>query len=98
MEGLRYYPLAVNLDKCMRSCETLNDLFNRGCVPDKAEDLRLPVSNMITKINKSKILIKHVSYKFKCKFDGRNATQIKSGIMINVGVSENIQKNIRKHY
>ena len=27
-EGLRYYPFAVNLDRCVRSCNTLNDLSN----------------------------------------------------------------------
>ena len=27
-EGLRYCPFAVNLDRCVRSCNTLNDLSN----------------------------------------------------------------------
>ena len=28
-QGLRYYPFAVNLDWCVGSCNTLNDLSNR---------------------------------------------------------------------
>ena len=34
-QGLRYYPFAVNLDRCTGSCNTLNDLCNRICVPGK---------------------------------------------------------------
>ena len=37
---------------------------------------------MITGINESKILTKHISCECKCKFDGR--IKIKNGIMINV--------------
>ena len=33
-QGLRYYPLAVDLDKCVGSCDTLNDLSNKVCVPN----------------------------------------------------------------
>ena len=43
-QGLRYYPFAVNLDTCMGSCNTLNELSNRVCVPNKTEDLNLNVS------------------------------------------------------
>ena len=40
-QALRDYPLTVNLDRCMGSCN------NRVCVPDKTEDLNLSVFNMI---------------------------------------------------
>ena len=40
-QGLRYYQFAVNLDRCMGSCNILNDTSNRVCVPDKTEDLNL---------------------------------------------------------
>ena len=35
IEGLRYYPSAVNLDRCMGSCNTPNDLSNSIWVPKK---------------------------------------------------------------
>ena len=56
-QGLRYYPFVVNLDRC--------DVSN------KTEDLNLSVLNMITGINESKTLTKHISCECKCKFDGR---------------------------
>ena len=40
-------------------------------VPTKTENLHLIVFNMITKINESKTLTKHISCEYKCKFDGR---------------------------
>ena len=36
IEGLRYYPHAVNLGRCMGGCNTLsNDLSNEVCAPNK---------------------------------------------------------------
>ena len=37
----------------------------------KTEDLNLRVFNMITVINESKTLAKHILWECKCKFDGR---------------------------
>ena len=62
-QGRRYYSFVVNLDTYVGSCKTLNDLSNKLCVPDKAEDLNLNVFNMITEINKSKTLTKSISCK-----------------------------------
>ena len=53
------------------SCNTLNDLSNKVYVPNKTEGLNLSVFNMITGINKSKTLTRHISCECKCKFDGR---------------------------
>ena len=48
---------------------------------------------MITRINDSKILTKHTP-NVNANLMLVNVTRIKSGIMINVGVSAKIQKNI----
>ena len=70
-QELNHYPFPYKLDRCLKSCNTLNDLSNKLCVPNKTENLNLRVFNMITEINKSQTLPKHVSCKCKCKFDGR---------------------------
>ena len=67
-QEFHYYPFAVKLDVCVGSCNTLNDLSNKVCVPNKTEDFNL---SMITGINESKTLTKHISCKCKCRFDGR---------------------------
>ena len=35
---LHYYQFAVKLDKCVGSCNTLTDLSNKVCAPNKTED------------------------------------------------------------
>ena len=62
--------LQLNLDRCVGSYNTLNDLSNKLCIPKKTEDLNPSVFNMITWINESKILRKHISCEYKCKSDG----------------------------
>ena len=66
---LRYYYFVVNFDRCAESCNALDGLSSKVCVPDEAEVLNLHVFNMITEINESKILTKHISLKCECKFD-----------------------------
>ena len=51
----------VKLDRFVGSCNTLNDLFNKVCFSSKTEDLNLSMFNMITGINESKTLTKHIS-------------------------------------
>ena len=60
IQELHYYPFAVNLDRCVGSCNTLNDFSNKVCIPNKAEDLNLSVFKLITGINESKTLTKHI--------------------------------------
>ena len=60
----------VKLDRYVGSCNIHNDLFNKVYIPNKTEDLNLSVFNMITDINESKTLTKHISCECKRKLDG----------------------------
>ena len=53
-QELHYYLFVVNLVKYTGNLNTLNDLSNRICVPNKTEDLKINIFNLITGINKSK--------------------------------------------
>ena len=70
-QEFHYYPFAVKLDRCVGSCNTLNNLSNKACVPNKTENLNLSILNMITEINEEKTLTKHIPCQCKCKFDER---------------------------
>ena len=70
-QGLHYYTFSVNLDICVGSCNILNDLSNKVCVPNKTEDSNLSVFNIITEKNESKTLTKHISCECKGKFDDK---------------------------
>ena len=68
---MHYYQFGVKLNRCVENCNTLNDLSNKVCIPNKTEDLNLSVFNMISTRNKSKILAKDKSCEYKPKFDDR---------------------------
>ena len=61
----------ISLDRFNGSCNVFDILSSRIYVPNKTEDVNLDVFNMITGINKSKTITKHIFCNCKCKFDGR---------------------------
>ena len=46
-EEFHNYSFVAKLDRCVGSCNTLNDLPNKVCVPNKTEDLSIHVFKMI---------------------------------------------------
>ena len=76
-QGLRYYPFAVNLERCVANCNIVDDTSNRVCVSNKTEDLNLKVFIIIREINESKILTKRISWKWEYKLMVENLAQIK---------------------
>ena len=70
-QEFHYYPFAIKIYRCVGSCNTLNDLSNKVCVPNRTEYLNLSIFDMITGENKSKTLTKDISCECKCRFDGR---------------------------
>ena len=47
-QELHYYPFAVKIDRSVGSCNTPNNLSNKVCVPNKTENLKIHVFNIIT--------------------------------------------------
>ena len=39
-QEIHYYPFVINLDRWAGSCNTLDDLSNKVCVPNVTEDLK----------------------------------------------------------
>lgn len=68
-QELHCYPFAVHLDRYGTSCNILDDVSNKVCVPNESENINLHVLNMITGTNESRTLTKHISGKCECKFD-----------------------------
>ena len=46
IQELRYYPIAAKLERCVESCNTVNELSNKLCFSNKTEDLNPNVFNM----------------------------------------------------
>ena len=69
-QEFHYYSFMVKLDRCVGSCNNLNDLSNKVCVLNKTEDSSQSLLRMIRVVIKSKTLTKYLSYECKCKLDG----------------------------
>ena len=39
IQEFHYYPFPVKLDRCVGSCNTLNNVSNKLCIPTKTKDL-----------------------------------------------------------
>ena len=70
-QEFHYYPFTVKLDRCVGNFNTIDDLTNKLCVPNKTEVLNLSAFIMIPVKSESKILTKDISCECKCKLDGR---------------------------
>ena len=55
----------VSWDRRTGSCNTLDDLFGKICVPNKTQNINLNVFSLVTRINEVKTLTKHISYDCK---------------------------------
>ena len=71
LSELHYHPYMGYLGRCTGSCNTPDDLSSKTCVLNKTEVVNVNVFNMITRINESRTLTKHILCKCKCKFFGR---------------------------
>ena len=59
----------VSLYRCYESFNTLDNLYDRLCVPNRTKHVYLDVFNMITGINESKSLVKNILYDRRCRLD-----------------------------
>ena len=66
---LNYYLFMISRDKCNISCNVVDDISTKMCVPNKTKDANIKIFNMITRINVAKTLVKHISFDCKCKFE-----------------------------
>ena len=53
-QEFHYYPFGVKLDRCVGSCNTVYDLSNKVCAPNKRKELNIFVSKMTNRKNKLK--------------------------------------------
>ena len=62
---LKYYPFIISLDECRGSCNFVDDLYIKICVPSKTKDINVKVFNMITNKNEAKTMVNHISCDYK---------------------------------
>ena len=68
---LNYYPFMNILDKCSGSCNAVDDLSKKICVPSGTKDVNVKIFDMITRIYEAKTLVKRINCDCKCKFNSK---------------------------
>ena len=62
-----FYPYSIKVSKCSGSCNNINDLFAKLCVPDSIKNINVKVSNLMSRINETRQIIWHETFKCACK-------------------------------
>ena len=46
-----FYSFTTSIDKCVGSCNTINDPYDQFCVPNKVKNMNLKVCNLMSEVN-----------------------------------------------
>ena len=62
-----FYPLSINLNKCSRDCNNINDPMAKLCVPNIVKDMNIKVLNLLARINETRKIVWHETCKCVCR-------------------------------
>ena len=49
-----FYPYSIEVNKCSGSCNNINDLYSKLCVPDVVKNINATVFNLISRTNETR--------------------------------------------
>ena len=49
-----FFPFSITASKCSGSCNNINDLYAKLCVPDVAKNLNVKVFNLMSRTNETR--------------------------------------------
>ena len=64
-----FYPYNVKVNKCSGNCKSINDPYAKLCVSDTAKNIKVKVSNLMSKTNEARHIKWHETCKCKCRLD-----------------------------
>ena len=64
-----YYPFSCKTSKCSGSCNNINDLYAKMCVPGVIKNIHVKVFNLMLRTNETRHIERHEPCKCKCKLD-----------------------------
>ena len=65
-----FYPFSIKKSKCSGSCNNINDLYAKMCIPDVVKNLNVKVFNLMLRTNQTRHIKWHETCKCKCRLDG----------------------------
>ena len=64
-----FYPYNVLVNKCIGSCDTLDNPMSKICVPKIIKNVNMKVYNFLMKLNETRNVLWHESCKCVCKLN-----------------------------
>ena len=62
-----FYPCSIRVNKCIGSCNDINDPYANLCVPDIIKNINVKVFNLMSRINETRHTIWHETCKCICR-------------------------------
>ena len=64
-----FYPYSILVDKCSGSCNNINDLYAKSCVPDVVKSLNFKVFNLMSRTNEKSHIGRYETCICKCRLN-----------------------------
>ena len=64
-----FYPFSIKVNKCSGSCNDVNDLYTKLCVPDVVKNINVKVFNLLSWNNQTKHIEWYETCKCKCRLN-----------------------------
>ena len=68
---LFFHLFTVSVNKCVGSCNAINDPHDQVYVPNKVNNMNVKVFNLISIVNETTFLVQHESCECKCGLNER---------------------------
>ena len=63
-----FYPFSIKTNKCSGSCNNIDDLYAKICVPDAGKNLNVKVFSLMSRTNETRYIEWHETCECECKF------------------------------
>ena len=64
-----FYTFSISVNKCIGSCNNINDLYAKLCVSDIVKNINVKVFNLMSRTNETRYIEWHETCKCKCRLD-----------------------------
>ena len=64
-----FYPFSIKTSKCSGSCNNINDLYAKLCVPDVFKNINIKVFNLMSRTSETRYIECHETCKYKYRLD-----------------------------
>ena len=64
-----FYHFSIKTSKCGGSCNNINDLYSKICIPDAIKKLNIKVFNLMSRTNETRHIEWHELCRCKCRLD-----------------------------